>query len=526
MALAGTVYQVSAVGEVSTSKAIDADRPFLYATPGFIGSTFIALGSLGVGWLPLSANALNNSVLRYLRTESLGLALSRSLVIVGVALLLQAWLIVGVDALKGRISGLRTMYFAMAAWCFPLLFSPPLFSRDVYSYYMQGRLQNSGLDPYTHGVSLVPGWFRSGVDPLWGDAPSPYGPVFLGITRVVAFINPDSSLVGSYIFKIISITALVGLSWVIPKLARMHGINAAPALWLSVMNPLVIMHFVAGEHNDALLILAMTVSIFWALRNKLFLAIVTTACAIGIKPVALILIPFIALIACGKHSTLVKRGALALGIGLACIPILLVSAWLIGANPLGWISALTTPVSVRSWLSPSTAFGMLTGNFLQLIGFGNHSDVIIAIFRSASSLLLVGFLFGLVSRPAGRSATRACALALLALVILGPVAQPWYLLWSLPFFAVTSLTRRQVRFTVLLISAFTIQGLATWSATADTFLELNDGIAVVFSIGILALAALSSRQERELLLGTTIDQGLMPRDDAAKARAASHVISS
>ena len=512
------------ITESQQTQALDSDRPVLYAMPGFVGSLFITLGSLGVAWFPLNANVLNNSVIRYLHTNSIGLALSRSLVIVGVALLLQAWLIVGVDALKGRISGLRTMYIALAAWCLPLLIAPPLFSRDVYSYYMQGRLQNDGLDPYTCGVSLIPGWFRSGVDPLWGDAPSPYGPVFLGIERVIAYISPHSSLMGSYLFKITSLASLAGLAWCIPKLARMHGINASPALWLGVMNPLGIMHFVAGEHNDALLILAMTASLYFALRNRIVIAILCSALAIGIKPIALVLIPFLALIICRDKASLMKRIRMSLAITSAYVPIMLVISYLVGVNPMGWLSALTTPASVRSWLSPSTAVGMMSGKFLQVIGFGNHTDLIITVCRSVSLLILIAFLVGLFTRPAGRSAVRGCAEAILMLVVLGPVAQPWYLLWALPLFAVSSLTRHQVRFAVFVLSAFTIQGLATWGATADTFFEFSDGVAVILSIGILILAALSSRQERELILGTSIDQGLMPRDDAAQARALSRII--
>lgn len=167
----------------------------LYALPGFLGSVFIAVGALGVGWFPLSADILQWKFIDFVQTETIGLALTRSFVVVGAALILQAWLVVGIDALHGKILNVNTIYFSLIAWLLPLLVAPPLFSRDVYSYYMQGKMQLAGNNPYESGVSVVPGWFQSGVDPLWGDSPTPYGPVFLLIEKAVAAISHDSSLV-------------------------------------------------------------------------------------------------------------------------------------------------------------------------------------------------------------------------------------------------------------------------------------------------------------------------------------------
>jgi hypothetical protein len=173
----------------------------LYALPGFLGSAFIAIGGLGVGWFPLSADILQWKFIDFVQTETIGLALTRSFVVVGAALILQVWLVVGVDALHGKILRLETIYFSLIAWLLPLLVTPPLFSRDVYSYFMQGKMQLAGNNPYESGVSVVPGWFQSGVDPLWGDAPTPYGPVFLLVEKAIAAISQDSSLVASYLFR-------------------------------------------------------------------------------------------------------------------------------------------------------------------------------------------------------------------------------------------------------------------------------------------------------------------------------------
>jgi hypothetical protein len=514
----------SAVTESDATRAINSDSPVLYALPGFLGSLFITVGAFGVGWFPLAFNALRWPMLAYMQTNSVGLALSRSFVVVGTALLLQAWLVVGVDALRGRITGLRTMYITLIAWCLPLLFAPPLFSRDVYSYYMQGRLQLAGHNPYLSGVSLVPGWFRSGVDPLWADAATPYGPIFLQIEKTIAAISGNSSLLAAYLLRFVAVAGVAAMALCIPRLARMHGINAVPALWLAVMNPMVIMHFVAGAHNDSLLIAAMCVALLLALRGYRNTALVMSAVALGIKPVGIVLIPFIALIIAGQGVSLKHKFWAGLRAAIITGGVMIATSAIVGVGPLGWIGALSTPGSVRSWLSPSTAIGMMWGGFLQLLDMGNVSQLTITLTRSIGAIGLGVALVALVLRPNGRSATRGAALAFLLLVLLGPVAQPWYLLWAIPLLAATGLTRHQVRITVFAIAAFTVHGLATWSATADTFLELSDGVAVLVATATLALAVLASPQERELILGTNIEQGLMPRDDAALSRAQAQIL--
>ncbi|MEY2772970.1 MAG: hypothetical protein RJB51_391, partial [Actinomycetota bacterium] len=91
----------------------------LYALPGFLGSAFIAIGGLGVGWFPLSADILQWKFIDFVQTETIGLALTRSFVVVGAALILQVWLVVGVDALHGKILRLETIYFSLIAWLLP-----------------------------------------------------------------------------------------------------------------------------------------------------------------------------------------------------------------------------------------------------------------------------------------------------------------------------------------------------------------------------------------------------------------------
>ena len=84
-----------------TSRArIDRAMAAHYALPGLLGSALMALGALGVGWLPADSPLLDVGVVNVLRSTTAGEVLSRVAVFTGVALLLQTWLVLGHDVLE------------------------------------------------------------------------------------------------------------------------------------------------------------------------------------------------------------------------------------------------------------------------------------------------------------------------------------------------------------------------------------------------------------------------------------------
>ena len=55
--------------------------------------------------------------------------------------------------------------------------------------------------------------------------------------------------------------------WATPRLARRCGVAEVSALWLGAANPLLIMHLVAGIHNEALMLGLMLAGTEFALRG-------------------------------------------------------------------------------------------------------------------------------------------------------------------------------------------------------------------------------------------------------------------
>lgn len=485
--------------------------------PGTIGTALVGIGALGIGWLPLDTALLDNQVVDALRSTTLGAVVSKGALVIGIILLLQSWLLLGYDVMRGLDRDIRRLWVALVAWCLPLMLCPPLFSRDVYSYFAQGKLMVAGIDPYTSGSSSVPGWFNDGVDPMWAEAPTPYGQFWLLLARgVVEFTGPHPYS-GALVMRVLTVIGVGLLAWAVPKIAFHCGISGSKALWLGVLNPLVIMHFVSGAHNDALMAGLVVAGFAVALERLPILGVVLVTLGGSVKPIGLVALPFIGLLWAGAHAGWVRILLRWVYTGLISGVMLLVLAVYTDTG-LGWVEALSTPGAVRTWLSPPTAVGMAIGGFFGLFGF-DVTDTTVAIARGLGTIATVVILFWLCLRPWGRNPIRGAALALFTLVALGPVVQPWYVLWSLPLFAASGLNRAELKVALFGTAGFTLFGLVTSSATQDSLVQVSDALGLlIVAVVIVVLLAISPR-ERKLVLGEQEDAGLMPDDPPARARA-------
>ena len=487
-----------------------------FALPGLLATTLIGLGAIGVGWLPLDTVLYASNAIDTLRSTDAGTLLCRLMVFVGVGLVLQTWLVLGSDLMAGLRPRPPTMAAILTAWCLPLLVTPPLFSRDVYAYLAQGRLLSEGLDPYSGGVSQLEGWFIEGVDPMWGETPSPYGPLFLMVSRGVAVFVGEQVFLAALIFRLIAVLGVVAMLFLVPRLARFHGIDEGKALWLAVLNPLVIMHFVAGGHNDAVMVALILAAFDFASRNATGWGAAMVALATSVKPIALIVLPFVGIMRTPRYWTARQRFWDWVYVSVIAGAVFLATAVIAGVG-FGWISALGTPGSVKTWLSPMTGLGMIVGFFTQSMEWTQTNDAAVQVFRSiglAVSLVLVTLL---ALKPQGRSGARNAALAFFAVVILGPVVQPWYLLWFIPLLVVSGMSPRELRVLILATAALSVHGMVDGSATSDALLELSSGLSILVAIGFVAAILIASPRERRLVLQQDSAGGLTPETPQQQA---------
>lgn len=411
--------------------------------PGLVGTALIGAGAVGVGWMPVKGSLPAPPVIDVLQTTTFGTIAAACSLIVGVIILLLAWLQLGSDITRSGTSDVRRLWLALGAWSLPLLLTPPLFSRDVYSYVAQGKLMAAGVNPYVSGPSVMPGWIHDGVDPLWADATSPYGQVFLLFGRLFSDIAGPSAFSMALMFRVLAVAGVVILAWAVPVLASTYGVNPARAMWLGVLNPLVFMHFVSGAHNDALMIGLIAAGFALVVRKRPYLGVLLITLAAAVKPIGLVALPFAGLMWAGPGApmTVVARRWFQSVVVAATV---MVGLAVVSGTGFGWLNAVATPASVRTWLSPPTAVGMALGGVAEFGGL-NVTDALIDGFRILATVAAVAFIAYLCLRPGTRNPVRAAGLAFLALVVLGPAVQPWYLLWCLPLLAATALTKVETR---------------------------------------------------------------------------------
>ncbi len=145
-----------------------------------------------------------------------------------------------------------------------------MYSRDVYSYLAQSEIAINGLDPYKVGPATGLGLdhvFTLSVPTMWRETPAPYGPLFLWIGQGISALTGENIVFAVLFHRLVVLLGVGLIVWAVPRLARRCGVAEVSALWLGAANPLLIMHLVAGIHNEALMLGLMLAGTEFALRG-------------------------------------------------------------------------------------------------------------------------------------------------------------------------------------------------------------------------------------------------------------------
>ncbi|WP_347040161.1 polyprenol phosphomannose-dependent alpha 1,6 mannosyltransferase MptB [Glutamicibacter halophytocola] len=191
----------------------------------------------------------------------------------------------------------------LGMWAAPLMFSFPILSRDVYSYLAQGRMLHAGKSPYAEGISALPGWFDGGSDGLWAQSPSPYGPFFLVLARIIFFASNGIPEIGVGLLRVVAMLGVIGRFHFTAKLANKMGQNPTWANWAIVGNPLFLLTMIGGVHNDALMIAGVFCAMAYAYDRRPVASTLALSIAISVKPIVLLVLPFLGLIILGKNPS-------------------------------------------------------------------------------------------------------------------------------------------------------------------------------------------------------------------------------
>ncbi|AXN50491.1 hypothetical protein VIMS_01354 [Mycobacterium marinum] len=424
---------------------------------GLLGAVLITVGGLGAGSIRQHDPLLESIHMSWLRFGH-GLVLSSIVLWLGVGLMLIAWLRLGRGVLAGQASEF-TMRATTAFWLAPLLLSVPIFSRDTYSYLAQGALLRDGLDPYAVGPVANANSLLNDVSPIWTITTAPYGPAFILVAKVVTMIVGNNVVAGTMLLRLCMLPGLALLIWATPRLAHRLGADSPTAMWICVLNPLVLIHLMGGVHNEMLMVGLMAAGIALTLQRHHVAGIALITVAVAVKATAGLALPFLFWVWMRHlherrgyrpaHAFLVAAAA-SLLVFLAVFSVL--SA--VARVGLGWLTALAGSVKIINWLTlPTGAANLIHAlgrNFFTLDFYTLlHVTRLIGIAIIAVSLPLLWWRF----RRDDRAALTGIAWSMLIVVLFVPAALPWYYSWPLAVAAPLAQSRR---------SMAAIAGISTW----------------------------------------------------------------
>jgi len=481
---------------------------------GATGTVLMAIGALGAGARPVVQDPTFG--VRLLNLPSRIQTVSLTMTTTGAVMMALAWLMLGRFALGSRRMSRGDLDRTLLLWMLPLLPAPPMYSKDVYSYLAQSQISLEGLDPYRVGPASGLGLshvFTLSVPTLWRETPAPYGPLFLWIGRGISALTGENIVAAVLCHRVVELIGVGLIVWATPRLARRCGVAEVSALWLGAANPLVIMHLVAGVHNEALMLGLMLAGAEFALRGisdikaprllptswrpgpdweplgLLIAGSILITLSSQVKLPSLLALGFVTMALARRCGGNLRALALA-GAGMTALSlaVMAIVGWASGLG-FGWIYTLGTANVVRSWMSPPTLLALGTGQVGILLGLGDHTTAVLGLTRAIGVLIItvmVSWLLFAVFRgrlhPIG-----GLGVALGVTVLLFPVVQPWYLLWAIIPLAAWA-TRTGFREAAILITL--IVGIFGPTANGDRF-ALFQIVDATLASGVIVLVLIA-----------------------------------
>jgi hypothetical protein len=359
--------------------------------------------------------------------------------VVAVVLLAVSWL--GLITRVERSSlptrdRMRVVLSTAALWFAPLLLGPPLLSSDVYSYAAEGAMVTQHLDPTIDGMyKLHYGDYVSRTDPVWRTDPldpgkalgNPYGPVQMGSAAAIVDAsghNYDLTLWGLRLVALASVFASV---WGLSEIAKHFGVDPPTAVAIGIANPIAVLHLVGGAHNDAMLMAFLVTGCAFALRSRWAVGVAFMALAMGVKLPAAAAIVYLAWQRVGGAAGIRDRirsvsgalaGAFAITLGLCMV---------IGISLVGWMESIQNSGRTMGTLSLTTRLGYVVSSLFRVVGLPTSDSAWITLFR-LSGLLAAGIVcLWMLTRIDRIGPIQCAAIAMIVVVVLGPVVWPWYL---------------------------------------------------------------------------------------------------
>lgn len=386
---------------------------------------------------------------------------------------------------------------------------PPLFSDDVYSYALYGRmLVLHHANPYVQFPSVAAN------DPFLHVASnglrSVYGPLFTLISGLIVWIfrSPATTVAA---FKILSGGCWLGVVVLACRLGRRQGVmQAGFAAAIVGLNPVVILRVVAGGHNDVLVALAIVAALTaWCDGRKM---LVTVFLTLGMLVKIIAVIPLVIFLwETIRAESTVKDRIVTLGKHLTVIVTLTVAALIPFGSSLRAISSFLTLTSFDngSLRPPEVIISAASASVLRSHGWSGEvalsNDIFQIAFLAVAALAVL-----LLLRRSDRPIAESVLLALVIFLLCSRYLQPWYLAWLIPL--ICFVTRRTVMAIALAFSLIAAESvtakstgpISTWLARFSY--DIYPALAFIFLIVLLAEVLRRPRTEEPEIRGIIATQ--------------------
>lgn len=411
---------------------------------GLYGTLLITLGSLTPAYLPQASPVW--SVLRVLNlTGPITKVVGTLIVLVGLLLLILAWF---------RLRATRDLrhWAVLLIWSLPFLVSPPVFSHDAYSYAAHGWLIQSGLNPYEVGPGVLPGVFADQVAWVWRNTTTPYGPLSLtlswGLDALTGF-DPFWSAMAMRVPALIGV-GLIG--FFLPKIAEIRGGDRWMVGWMGILNPVLVIDYVGGAHNDALMVGLVVLAIWVTCRTKWWLAgAVIVGVGMAIKQPALLAAVALPFLIHTWASWRIKPTLIAVGRVLASLAVAIGVFVLISLAcgfGFGWINAVNVPGKVIT-VSPFTIMGWLAQMGLYSLLPGLPDGMALTGFRVLGIVTMVVVILYLAITKLGTRPIYFLSWSYIWFSLCAPAFHSWYVLWGGVLLPLTKPSERVIRLGVV-----------------------------------------------------------------------------
>ncbi len=178
-----------------------------------------------------------------------------------------AGLVATLVVLEHRLSLLRLVPVVLAIGVMMLaaVWAPPRTSNDLWSYTMYGRMVTVyDKSPYQNvPAEFRPDPFVHRVSPRWRHRASVYGPLFVGVSTVAAWVAGPSALAARLFFQLLAALALTVTLVVVWRTTR----QLAALIFLG-LNPVLVIIVVNGGHNDGLIGLLLLLATLLAVQRR------------------------------------------------------------------------------------------------------------------------------------------------------------------------------------------------------------------------------------------------------------------